>query len=54
MAAAQTDSITVPTTAPRDLTPQQSRVIWLLLVAAFVAILNETTMGVPSRASSST
>jgi DHA2 family lincomycin resistance protein-like MFS transporter len=46
VAAAQTDSITVPTAAPRDLTPQQSRVIWLLLVAAFVAILNETTMGV--------
>lgn len=26
--------------------PEQNRVIWLLLVAAFVAILNETTMGV--------
>jgi DHA2 family lincomycin resistance protein-like MFS transporter len=47
VAAAQTDSITVPAaSAPRDITPQQSRVIWLLLVAAFVAILNETTMGV--------
>ena len=26
--------------------PQAMRVIWLLLVAAFVAILNETTMGI--------
>ena len=31
--------------APR-LRPEESRVIWLLLAAAFVAILNETTMGV--------
>ncbi|GAA2011819.1 DHA2 family efflux MFS transporter permease subunit [Microbacterium ulmi] len=28
------------------LRPEESRVIWLLLAAAFVAILNETTMGV--------
>ena len=28
------------------LRPEESRVIWLLLGAAFVAILNETTMGV--------
>ena len=28
------------------LKPEESRVIWLLLAAAFVAILNETTMGV--------
>lgn len=28
------------------LSPRESRVIWLLLAAAFVAILNETTMGV--------
>lgn len=44
MATARTDSI--PTPASAALTPQQNRVIWLLLVAAFVAILNETTMGV--------
>ncbi|MGX5769361.1 DHA2 family efflux MFS transporter permease subunit [Microbacterium trichothecenolyticum] len=31
--------------APK-LRPEESRVIWLLLAAAFVAILNETTMGV--------
>jgi MFS transporter, DHA2 family, lincomycin resistance protein len=29
-----------------SLGPEESRVIWLLLAAAFVAILNETTMGV--------
>ena len=41
-----TDGIRVsPDLAPR-LGPQESRVIWLLLAAAFVAILNETTMGV--------
>jgi DHA2 family lincomycin resistance protein-like MFS transporter len=45
VAAIDTDSIRLPA-PPRDLTPQQSRVIWLMLVAAFVAILNETTMGV--------
>lgn len=32
--------------APPKLRPEESRVIWLLLAAAFVAILNETTMGV--------
>ncbi|MEH3089791.1 MAG: DHA2 family efflux MFS transporter permease subunit [Microbacterium arborescens] len=32
--------------APSVVTPEANRVIWLLLVAAFVAILNETTMGV--------
>ncbi|MGN6221240.1 MAG: MDR family MFS transporter [Microbacterium sp.] len=31
--------------APK-LRPEESRVVWLLLAAAFVAILNETTMGV--------
>ncbi|MGB4779546.1 DHA2 family efflux MFS transporter permease subunit [Microbacterium sp.] len=31
---------------PRILTPAQNRVVWLLLAAAFVTILNETTMGV--------
>ena len=41
-----TDGIRVsPDLAPK-LGPQESRVIWLLLAAAFVAILNETTMGV--------
>ncbi|WP_194411202.1 DHA2 family efflux MFS transporter permease subunit [Microbacterium cremeum] len=34
-----------PAAAPA-LRPEESRVIWLLLAAAFVAILNETTMGV--------
>jgi MFS transporter, DHA2 family, lincomycin resistance protein len=32
--------------APAVLGPAESRVIWLLMAAAFVAILNETTMGV--------
>lgn len=32
--------------APQEIAPQGMRVIWLLLVAAFVAILNETTMGI--------
>lgn len=36
----------VPAAAGMQLTPQQNRIIWLLLAAAFVAILNETTMGV--------
>lgn len=41
-----TDGIAVhPATGP-ILTPEQNRVVWLLLAAAFVAILNETTMGV--------
>ncbi|WP_127820440.1 MDR family MFS transporter, partial [Microbacterium sp. CPCC 204701] len=37
-----------PASAPTAsaLRPEESRVIWLLLAAAFVAILNETTMGV--------
>lgn len=34
------------TAAPPLLKPEESRVVWLLLAAAFVAILNETTMGV--------
>ncbi|TDN92457.1 DHA2 family efflux MFS transporter permease subunit [Microbacterium sp. BK668] len=39
---------TVPAAARTStgLRPEESRVIWLLLAAAFVAILNETTMGV--------
>jgi DHA2 family lincomycin resistance protein-like MFS transporter len=36
---------TAPAAAPK-LRPEESRVVWLLLAAAFVAILNETTMGV--------
>lgn len=38
-----------PTSAPAHgpvLRPEENRVVWLLLAAAFVAILNETTMGV--------
>ncbi|GAA2068151.1 DHA2 family efflux MFS transporter permease subunit [Microbacterium hatanonis] len=48
MAAPATDSIRQPqsVTSASGVSPEQSRVIWLLLVAAFVAILNETTMGV--------
>ncbi|WP_434810274.1 DHA2 family efflux MFS transporter permease subunit [Microbacterium sp. bgisy189] len=34
------------TTAPNSVGASRTRVIWLLLAAAFVAILNETTMGV--------
>ncbi len=41
-----TDSIRVPVQPAAVLTRQDSRIIWLLLGAAFVAILNETTMGV--------
>ena len=45
MAVAPTGSI--PTANPAPLiAPSDMRVIWLLLVAAFVAILNETTMGI--------
>lgn len=35
-----------PNTGSTGLTTQQTRVVWLLLSAAFVAILNETTMGI--------
>jgi DHA2 family lincomycin resistance protein-like MFS transporter len=41
-----TDSIRIPATPGPMITREQNRVIWLLLAAAFVAILNETTMGV--------
>ena len=42
-----TDSIRVPAHVRRGASRRaDSRVIWLLLGAAFVAILNETTMGV--------
>ncbi|MGX1701798.1 DHA2 family efflux MFS transporter permease subunit [Microbacterium sp. NPDC055357] len=37
---------TAPAPSGAILRPEESRVIWLLLGAAFVAILNETTMGV--------
>ncbi|WP_217180343.1 DHA2 family efflux MFS transporter permease subunit [Streptomyces sp. AC495_CC817] len=44
MSAVDTGSIT--TTPPTGLIPRKDmRVIWVLLTAAFVAILNETTMG---------
>ena len=47
MSAVDTGSIsTPPGTAPGAISPRDMRVIWLLLVAAFVAILNETTMGI--------
>ncbi|WP_271171173.1 MFS transporter, partial [Microbacterium thalassium] len=42
----RTGSIPVPRGAGDALRPEENRVIWLLLAAAFVAILNETTMGV--------
>ncbi len=41
-----TDSVPVAAASAPVLGRQESRVIWLLLAAAFVAILNETTMGV--------
>jgi DHA2 family lincomycin resistance protein-like MFS transporter len=41
-----TGSTSVRTTPAPSLRPEENRVIWLLLGAAFVAILNETTMGV--------
>ncbi|MDF2991699.1 MAG: transporter [Microbacterium sp.] len=44
MAATGTPVASPPTTS--GVTSSQSRVIWLLLTAAFVAILNETTMNV--------
>ena len=40
-----TSATTVRTREPL-LAPAESRIVWLLLAAAFVAILNETTMGV--------
>ncbi|MFY9713675.1 MAG: MDR family MFS transporter [Microbacterium sp.] len=46
MSAVDTDSITTTPTAKGELIPRKDmRVIWVLLTAAFVAILNETTMG---------
>jgi DHA2 family lincomycin resistance protein-like MFS transporter len=47
MSAVDTGSITTPPAAPSgEIARSDMRVIWLLLVAAFVAILNETTMGI--------
>ncbi|WP_311260005.1 DHA2 family efflux MFS transporter permease subunit [Microbacterium sp. WCS2018Hpa-9] len=47
MSAVDTGSITTPpATASGEIARSDMRVIWLLLVAAFVAILNETTMGI--------
>ena len=47
MSAVDTGSIsTTPPAAGGEISRKDMRVIWLLLVAAFVAILNETTMGI--------
>ncbi|WP_026049952.1 DHA2 family efflux MFS transporter permease subunit [Microbacterium algeriense] len=47
MSAVDTGSIsTPPAPAVAEISRKDMRVIWLLLVAAFVAILNETTMGI--------
>ena len=47
MSAVDTGSIsTPPAQAGGEASRKDMRVIWLLLVAAFVAILNETTMGI--------
>ncbi len=45
-AATTPTSLPSPTASPATVSPEANRVIWLLLIAAFVAILNETTMGV--------
>ena len=45
-AAPHTGGVTLPASSGPVLRPEESRVIWLLLAAAFVAILNETTMSV--------
>jgi hypothetical protein len=59
MSRADTASVTAPGETPTTgladrVDPKASRVIWLLLAAAFVAILNETTMGVAIPTSSGT
>ncbi|WP_447912390.1 MDR family MFS transporter [Microbacterium phyllosphaerae] len=47
MSAVDTGSITTPpASSGGEISRSDMRVIWLLLVAAFVAILNETTMGI--------
>lgn len=46
MSAVDTGSITTPPASHGEIPRKDMRVIWLLLVAAFVAILNETTMGI--------
>lgn len=44
--AVQTGSVATTTDSTPAVRSGENRIIWLLLVAAFVAILNETTMGV--------
>ena len=46
MSAVDTGTIKTPAAADGTISRSDMRVIWLLLVAAFVAILNETTMGI--------
>lgn len=46
LAMAATDATVSAPSTSTGVTPEQSRIIWLLLTAAFVAILNETTMNV--------
>ncbi|MBN6190324.1 multidrug efflux MFS transporter [Aneurinibacillus sp. BA2021] len=46
MSAVDTGSISTPPAQGGEIPRRDMRVIWLLLVAAFVAILNETTMGI--------
>lgn len=47
MSAVETGSVpTSPAPAGGEVSRKDMRVIWLLLIAAFVAILNETTMGI--------
>ncbi|UPL11601.1 MDR family MFS transporter [Microbacterium sufflavum] len=46
MSAVDTGSISTPPAQSGEIPRRDMRVIWLLLVAAFVAILNETTMGI--------
>lgn len=46
MTATETAPSTGSTARPPEVDPKGMRVIWLLLIAAFVAILNETTMSI--------
>jgi len=46
MASVDTGTVSTSGSAPAVVGAKENRVIWLLLAAAFVAILNETTMGV--------
>ena len=45
MSAVHTGSVPVPVATSGELSRRDTTVIWVLLTAAFVAILNETTMG---------